>query len=155
MAKTARICCSLACGLFKNTEDYCSGTQLGTRSSSLCHSLFIFSAISFIPVSLLSSNLGLPQPQKMEFLRSSRAPFSLASHGLSRYIIQAPMTFIPAIFVAICLVTRIVTEIQRRISRSQRDAQTKNPIRIPYWIPFVGSAVSFVTDIEGTLARDR
>jgi hypothetical protein len=65
------------------------------------------------------------------------------------------MLFIPTIFVIICLITRIITEIQKRISQNQVDVVTKTPSQVPYWVPFVGSAISFVKDIEGTIARDR
>lgn len=65
------------------------------------------------------------------------------------------MVSIPVIFVLICLITRTVTEIRRRISQNQVDAVIRTPSRIPYWVPFIGSAVSFARDIEGTIARGR
>jgi hypothetical protein len=91
----------------------------------------------------------------MGFLRSSQLPSSLEFHGLTRYITASPMLFVPTIFVIICLITRIITEIQKRISQNQVDVVTKTPSQVPYWVPFVGSAISFVKDIEGTIARDR
>ncbi|KAF2181853.1 cytochrome P450 [Zopfia rhizophila CBS 207.26] len=71
------------------------------------------------------------------------------------FLTTSPLISIFSTFIITCIFTRIVTGARSRISKNQIDAGSKTPSRIPYWVPFVGSAVSFAKDIEGTIARGR
>ncbi|KAF2474314.1 cytochrome P450 [Lindgomyces ingoldianus] len=70
-------------------------------------------------------------------------------------LLTSPVISILSFFVLSCVLTRVITEVRSRVAINQVDAASKTPNRIPYWVPFVGSAVSFARDIEGTLSRDR
>ncbi|KAF2500052.1 cytochrome P450 [Lophium mytilinum] len=86
----------------------------------------------------------------MGFLHSYHLP-----PAIIHLITTSPTLTILTTLLAITLLTRALTELQRRHALTQTDLPLKTPIRIPYWIPFVGSAISFARDVEGTLAKDR
>jgi hypothetical protein len=90
----------------------------------------------------------------MEILRFYQLPPNMDLKRLTQSTSSPTLSILTAI-VVVCTITRLLTEFQQRRTRSLIDVATKSPIRIPYWVPFVGSAVSFARDVEGTLARDR
>ena len=74
---------------------------------------------------------------------------------LPEYVHDSPFPTFFALIAAVCIFTRVLTGIQNAISRTHVDSPTKRATSIPYWVPFVGSAVSFATDIQGTLTKGR
>jgi hypothetical protein len=59
-----------------------------------------------------------------------------------------------AIFI-VCVATRVITGVRSSIAQNNHDVASKTPNRIPYWLPFIGSALSFLRNIESTITRDR
>ncbi|KAH3976312.1 hypothetical protein HBH98_160140 [Parastagonospora nodorum] len=55
----------------------------------------------------------------------------------------------------ICIITRIVTGLRSNVAQNNHDAATKTPNTIPYWLPFIGTALSFLKNIESTITHDR
>jgi TRAP-type C4-dicarboxylate transport system permease small subunit len=55
----------------------------------------------------------------------------------------------------VCILTRIITGVRSSIAQNNHDATTKTPNTIPYWLPFVGTALSFLRNIESTITHDR
>lgn len=55
----------------------------------------------------------------------------------------------------ICIITRIFTGLRSKITQNDYDAATKTPNIIPYWLPFVGTSLSFLRNIESTITHDR
>lgn len=78
-----------------------------------------------------------------------------APNPFLKYVSHSPIQSLLAIIAAVCVFTRLLTGMQSAISQSQIDRPNKKVNSIPYWVPFVGSAVSFATDIQGTIARGR
>ena len=71
------------------------------------------------------------------------------------YIHGSPFLSLLAVVASVCVFTRFLTGIRNAISQTQVDKPQKRPITVPYWVPFVGSAVSFATDIQGTITKGR
>lgn len=80
---------------------------------------------------------------------------SFQDNSYSQVLIASPLVSIFSAFVLTCFVTRIVTGFRSTIAENNKNADSKTPNRIAYWLPWVGSAISFARDIEGTIARDR
>ena len=78
-----------------------------------------------------------------------------APHSFLRYIYNSPFQSLLAIVTAICVFTRLLTGIQNVISQTHAERPVKRASTVPYWVPFVGSAVSFAMDIQGTIAKGR
>lgn len=76
------------------------------------------------------------------------------SHSVVKYVCGSPVQSLLGLIASICVFTRIFTGFQTAKSRKQVD-RTRRATLIPYWIPFVGSALSFMTDIQGTIAKSR
>jgi p-aminobenzoyl-glutamate transporter AbgT len=64
------------------------------------------------------------------------------------------LTSILALLV-VCFITRIVTGVRSSIAQNNHDAASKTPNTIPYWLPFIGTALSFLRNIESTITHDR
>lgn len=56
-------------------------------------------------------------------------------------------------FALVCSVTRFITGVKYHLARAKKDALEKRPASIPYWVPFVGSLVSFLIDVEKTCIK--
>jgi hypothetical protein len=80
---------------------------------------------------------------------------SLQSHPYTQIVTASPPKSILWAFALTCLVTRIVTGTRSYIAKNNNDVPTKTVNRISYWIPWVGSAISFARNIEGTISADR
>lgn len=59
------------------------------------------------------------------------------------------------VFLTLCLVTRAATGLRAVLLRMNKNAQQKPVTRVPYWVPFLGSALSLMRDIDGTVAKGR
>ncbi|KAF2028404.1 cytochrome P450 [Setomelanomma holmii] len=77
------------------------------------------------------------------------------THSLISSLISSPFLSLTCIVLFISIITRIITGVRSSIAQNNNDAASKTPNRIAYWLPWVGSALSFVRDIEGTISRDR
>lgn len=55
----------------------------------------------------------------------------------------------------VCVLTRIITGVRSSIAQNNHDAASKTPNTIPYWLPFIGTALSFLRNIESTITHDR
>lgn len=80
---------------------------------------------------------------------------SLQEHPYTQVITTSPLKTVLSALAIVCLVTRTITGTRSYIARNNNDAPTKKVNRISYWIPWVGSAISFARNIEGTISRDR
>lgn len=69
----------------------------------------------------------------------------------------SPAVVLSIIFVAACTITRIITEIRYAIAEKNKKPLDRVPLLVPYWIPFLGSALTLLRDLEPVLckARDR
>jgi hypothetical protein len=54
-----------------------------------------------------------------------------------------------------CVITRIVTGLRSSIADNNQDTASKTPNTIAYWLPWVGTALSFLGNIESTITQDR
>jgi hypothetical protein len=70
-------------------------------------------------------------------------------------IIASPLLSVVSLILFTSIVTRVITGVRSNIAQKNSEAPSKTPNRIAYWLPWVGSALSFVRDIEGTISRDR
>jgi TRAP-type C4-dicarboxylate transport system permease small subunit len=68
---------------------------------------------------------------------------------------ESPLSSSLLAFLIICIITRVVTGLRSSIAQNNHDAATKTPNTIPYWLPFVGTALSFLRNIESTITNDR
>lgn len=59
------------------------------------------------------------------------------------------------VFLTLCLFTRLITGLRASLLRMNTNAQQKAVTRVPYWVPFLGSALSLMRDIDGTVAKGR
>ncbi|OAL51217.1 cytochrome P450 [Pyrenochaeta sp. DS3sAY3a] len=73
----------------------------------------------------------------------------------ARFLLVSPTLSVLFTVLATCIITRIITGVRSSIAQNNKDAPSKTPNRIAYWLPWVGSALSFARNIEGTIARDR
>ena len=80
---------------------------------------------------------------------------SLQGHPYTQVVTASPLRSILWAFVLTCLITRIITGTRSYIAKNNNDVPTKTVNRISYWIPWVGSAISFARNIEGTISADR
>jgi hypothetical protein len=80
---------------------------------------------------------------------------SLQENPYAELLASSPLLSIFSTFVITCVVTRLVTGFQSTIAQNNRDVDKKTPNQIAYWLPWVGSAISFARNIEGTISRDR
>lgn len=64
------------------------------------------------------------------------------------------LSSISAILV-ISIATRVITGLRSNLIQRNHDAASKTPNTIPYWLPFVGTALSFLRNIESTITHDR
>ncbi|KAH7087700.1 hypothetical protein FB567DRAFT_592369 [Paraphoma chrysanthemicola] len=71
-----------------------------------------------------------------------------------RSLAASPVLSAISFFLLVSIVTRIITGVRSNIAQDNNDARSKTPNRIAYWLPWLGSALSFVRDIEGTISRD-
>lgn len=71
-----------------------------------------------------------------------------------RSLAASPVLSVISFFLLVSIVTRIITGVRSNIAQDNNDARSKTPNRIAYWLPWLGSALSFVRDIEGTISRD-
>lgn len=55
----------------------------------------------------------------------------------------------------VCIITRVITGFRSNIAQRNHDAASKIPNTIPYWLPFMGTALSFLRNIESTITHDR
>ena len=78
-----------------------------------------------------------------------------AQRSFLTYVYGSPFLSLLAIVASVCVFTRLLTGIQHVISQTHAEKPEKTVSTIPYWVPFVGSAVSFATDIQGTIAKGR
>jgi hypothetical protein len=78
---------------------------------------------------------------------------SLLARTVGKFTVSPP-ALIATIVVLICLITRIRTGIQNRRQLASR-AEPKDIALLPYWIPYVGHAIQFVTRFQGFLADAR
>ncbi|KAF2800342.1 cytochrome P450 [Melanomma pulvis-pyrius CBS 109.77] len=80
---------------------------------------------------------------------------SLQEHSYTQAVLASPGKSLLSALAIVCLVTRIITGTRSYIARNNNDGPTKTVNRISYWIPWVGSAISFARNIEGTISSDR
>ncbi|KAF2008830.1 cytochrome P450 [Aaosphaeria arxii CBS 175.79] len=80
---------------------------------------------------------------------------SFQENPYAQAVVASPFISLVSTFVLTCLITRIVTGLRSTIAQNNTEADKKTPNRIAYWVPFVGSAISFARDIEGTISKDR
>ena len=76
-----------------------------------------------------------------------------APHSPLRYIYGSPFQSLLAIVTVVCVFTRLLTGMQNVISHTHAERPVKRASTIPYWVPFVGSAVFFAMDIQGTIVK--
>lgn len=70
-------------------------------------------------------------------------------------LVASPLLSVISTFLLTCIITRVITGVRSSIAQNNKDAASKTPNRIAYWLPWVGSALSIARSIEGTIARDR
>jgi len=68
---------------------------------------------------------------------------------------ESPLSSSLLALLIICIITRVVTGLRSSIAQNNHDAAIKTPNTIPYWLPFVGTALSFLKNIESTITHDR
>lgn len=67
----------------------------------------------------------------------------------------SPFLSLIVVFLILCLVTRVITGLRASLLQMNTNAQQKTVTRVPYWVPFLGSALSLIRDTDGTVAKGR
>ena len=74
--------------------------------------------------------------------------------GIVEYLTRSPLQSIAISIALICLVTRVRTGFQNK-RQSASTAEPKDIAVLPYWVPFLGHAIQFVTRFQDFLAVAR
>lgn len=80
---------------------------------------------------------------------------SLRHSALAQACIASPLLSALSAFLIVCIITRVFTGVRSSLALNNRDADNKTPNRIGYWLPWVGSSLSFARNVEATIAHDR
>jgi len=62
---------------------------------------------------------------------------------------------ISVLLLAVCVVTRAITGYLYSKAESQDDSSPKDPPILPYWLPFIGHALSFAWSFDTLLSKAR
>lgn len=73
----------------------------------------------------------------------------------SFHIYISPFLSSIVVFLILCLVTRAITGLRAFFLRMNTNTQQKTVTRVPYWVPFLGSALSLMRDTDKTVAKGR
>jgi hypothetical protein len=80
---------------------------------------------------------------------------SFQENPCTQFFAASPLLSTVLAVLVTCVVTRIVTGLHSSVADNNHDTASKTPNTIAYWLPWIGTAFSFLGNIESTITQDR